>query len=69
MSNFALVIQLNIPKDIFRIIILSKFCIIGSFVRGDKIHSYTIHYIKNLIASAYIIIETVLLLSTVRCMV
>ena len=34
-SNFALVIQLNIPKDKFRIIILSKFFIIGSFVRAD----------------------------------
>ena len=32
-----------------------------------KIHSYAIHYLKNLIASAYIIIATVL--STVRCMV
>ena len=35
MSNFALFIQLNIPKCKFRIIILSKFCIIGSFVRAD----------------------------------
>ena len=36
-SNFALVIQLNIPKDKFRIIMLSKFCIIGSFVRADPL--------------------------------
>ena len=66
-SNFALVIELNIPKDKFRMIILSKFCKIGSFVHADKIHSYAIHYVKNLIASAYIIIATVL--CTVRCMV
>ena len=60
-SNFALVIQLNIPKDKFRIIILSKFCIIGSFVRADKIHSYAIHYrLKNLMVSAYRTIATVL---------
>ena len=37
MSNFALVIQLNIPKDKFRIIIWSKFCIIGSFVHADPL--------------------------------
>ena len=67
MSNFALVIQLNIPKDKFRIIILSKFCKIGSFVRADKIHLYAILYLKNLIVSAYIIIATVL--SSVRCIV
>ena len=51
MSNFALVIQLNIPidKETFRIIILSKF------------HSYTTHYrLKNLTASAYRTIATVL---------
>ena len=47
MSNFALVIELNIPKDKLRIIMLSKFCIIGSFVRADKIHSYAIHYFKE----------------------
>ena len=50
-SNFALVIQLNIPTDKikFRIIILSKF------------HSYTTHYrLKNLMASAYRTIATVL---------
>ena len=48
-SNFTLVIQLNIPIDKFRIIILSKF------------HSYTTHYcLKNLMASAYRNIATVL---------
>ena len=51
MSNFALVIQLNIPTDKirFRMIILSKF------------HSYTTHYrLKNLMASAYRTMATVL---------
>ena len=53
MSNFTLVIQLNIPTDKFRIIILSRF------------HSYTAHYrLKNLMASAYKTIATVL--STVQ---
>ena len=48
-SNFTLVIQLNIPIDKFRIIILSKF------------HSYTTHNrLKNLMASAYRTIATVL---------
>ena len=48
-SNFTLVIQLNIPIDKFRIIVLSKF------------HSYTTHYcLKNLMASAYRNIATVL---------
>ena len=48
-SNFTLVIQLNIPIDKFRIIILSKF------------HSYTTHYrLKNLVASAHITFATVL---------
>ena len=59
MSNFALV-QLNIPKDKFRIIMLSKFCITGSFVRVDKIHSYAVYYLKNLMTSAYRTIATVL---------
>ena len=51
MSNFALVIPLNIPTDKikFRIIILSKF------------HSYTTHYrLKNLMASSYKTTATVL---------
>ena len=49
MSNFTLVIQLDIPIDKSRIIILSKF------------HSYTTHYrLKNLMASAYRTIVTVL---------
>ena len=48
-SNFALVIQLNLRTDKFRIIILSKF------------HLYTTHYrLKNLMASAYRTIATVL---------
>ena len=55
-SNFTLVIQLNIPIDKFRIIILSKF------------HSYTTHYrLKNLVGSVHRTIATVL--STVGCMV
>ena len=41
-SNFALVIQLNIPKDKFRIIILSKLCIIGSFLRADPLVRHTL---------------------------
>ena len=49
-SNFALVIQLNLPTDKFRIIILLF-----------KFHSYTTHYrLKNLMASAYRTIATVL---------
>ena len=48
-SNFALVIQLNLPTDKFRIIILSKF------------HLYTTHYrLKNLVASVHRTIATVL---------
>ena len=46
-SNFTLVIQLNLPTDKFSIIILSKFCIIGSFVRADKIHSYASTLLKE----------------------
>ena len=42
MSNFALVIQLNIPKDKFRIIIWSKFCMIGSFVSADPLVRHTL---------------------------
>ena len=41
-SNFALVIQLNIPKDKFRIIIWSKFCKTGSFVRADPVVRHTL---------------------------
>ena len=40
-SNFALVIQLNITKDKFRIIIWSKFCKTGSFVLADPLVRHT----------------------------